>query len=40
MIDSVGNLAIVWASLDRLCSDLPAGQWDLPIGLTSGPGQP
>ncbi len=32
MIDSVENLAIVWASIDRLCSDLPAGQWDIPTG--------
>lgn len=32
MINSVENLAIVWASIDRLCSDLPAGQWDLPTG--------
>ena len=26
MIDSVENLAIVWASIGRLCSDLTAGQ--------------
>ena len=32
MIDSAENLAIVWASIDRLCSALPAGQWDLPTG--------
>ena len=32
MIDSVENLAIVWASIDRLCSGLSAGQWDLPTG--------
>ncbi len=32
MIDSVENLAIVWASTDRLCSGLSAGQWDLPTG--------
>ena len=33
MIDSwFENLAIVWASIDRLCSDLPAGQWDLQPG--------
>ena len=32
MIDSVENLAIVWASIDRLCSDLPPGQWDKPTG--------
>jgi uncharacterized protein (TIGR03083 family) len=32
VIDSVENLAIVWASIDRLCSGLPAGQWDLPTG--------
>ena len=29
---SVENLAIVWASLDQLCSGLPDGQWDLPTG--------
>ena len=32
MIDSVENLAIVWASIDRLCSDLPGSQWELPTG--------
>ena len=32
MIDSVENLAIVWASIDRRRSDLPACQWDLPTG--------
>ena len=32
MIDSVENLAIVWASIDRLCSGLTVGQWDLPTG--------
>jgi len=32
VIDSVENLAIVWASTGRLCSDLAAGQWDLPTG--------
>jgi uncharacterized protein (TIGR03083 family) len=32
VIDSVGNLAIVWASIGRVCSDLPAGHWDLPTG--------
>jgi uncharacterized protein (TIGR03083 family) len=29
---SVENLAIAWASIDRLCSGLPDGQWDLPTG--------
>ncbi len=29
---SVENLAIVWASVDRLCSGLPPGTWDLPTG--------
>jgi len=29
---SVENLAIVWSSIDQLCSGLPAGQWDLPTG--------
>jgi uncharacterized protein (TIGR03083 family) len=28
----VENLAIVWSSIDQLCSGLPAGQWDLPTG--------
>jgi uncharacterized protein (TIGR03083 family) len=32
VIDSVENLAVIWASIDRLCSGLPAGQWDLPTG--------
>jgi uncharacterized protein (TIGR03083 family) len=32
VIDSVENLAIVWTSIGRLGSDLPAGQWDLPTG--------
>lgn len=32
MIDSVENLAIVWTSIDRLCSDLPPCQWDIPTG--------
>jgi uncharacterized protein (TIGR03083 family) len=32
VIDSVENLAVVWVSIDRLCSDLPAGQWDVPTG--------
>jgi len=30
--DSVENLAIIWASVGRLCSGLAAGQWDLPTG--------
>jgi uncharacterized protein (TIGR03083 family) len=29
---SVENLAIVWASVVRLCSGLPDGKWDLPTG--------
>jgi uncharacterized protein (TIGR03083 family) len=29
---SAGNLAIVWASIDQLCSALPGSQWDLPTG--------
>jgi uncharacterized protein (TIGR03083 family) len=29
---SIENLAIVWASIDELCSGLTAGQWDLPTG--------
>jgi uncharacterized protein (TIGR03083 family) len=29
---SVENLAIVWASIDRLCSELPDDQWELPTG--------
>jgi uncharacterized protein (TIGR03083 family) len=29
---SVENLAIVWSSIDQLCSGLPAGQWELPTG--------
>jgi len=29
---SVDNLAIVWASVDQLCSGLPDGQWELPTG--------
>jgi uncharacterized protein (TIGR03083 family) len=29
---TIENLAIVWASIDRLCSDLPGGQWELPTG--------
>jgi len=32
VIASVENLAVVWASIDRLCSGLPARQWDLPTG--------
>ena len=32
MSASVENLAIVWSSIDQLCSGLPAGQWDLPTG--------
>lgn len=39
MIDSVENLAIVWASIDWLCSDLPVGQWDLPTGVPGMDGQ-
>jgi len=29
---SVENLAIVWASIDRLCSGLTDSQWELPTG--------
>jgi len=29
---SVENLAIVWSSVDELCSGLPDGQWGLPTG--------
>jgi uncharacterized protein (TIGR03083 family) len=29
---TIENLAIVWASIDRLCSDLPDSQWELPTG--------
>jgi len=29
---SVENLAILWASIERLCSGLPANQWDAPTG--------
>lgn len=29
---SVENLAIVWDSIDRLCSDLTGSQWELPTG--------
>ena len=32
MPTSVENLAIVWACLDRLCSDLRDSDWDLPTG--------
>lgn len=32
MDPSVENLAIVWASIDRLCSSLSSAQWDLPTG--------
>jgi uncharacterized protein (TIGR03083 family) len=32
MHDSVENLAIIWASIDRLCSGLPDRQWELPTG--------
>lgn len=32
MASSVENLAIVWASIDRLCSELPDDQWQLPTG--------
>ncbi len=32
MYSSVENLGIVWASIDRLCSGLADGQWDLPTG--------
>jgi uncharacterized protein (TIGR03083 family) len=29
---STENLAAVWASVGRLCSGLPASEWDLPTG--------
>jgi uncharacterized protein (TIGR03083 family) len=29
---SVENLAVVWASIDQLCSGLDARQWDRPTG--------
>jgi mycothiol maleylpyruvate isomerase-like protein len=29
---SVENLAIVWDSVDRPCSDLPGSEWELPTG--------
>ena len=32
MSASVENLAIVWSSVDQLCSGLSAAQWDLPTG--------
>ena len=32
MSASVENLAIVWSSVDQLCSGLPDGQWELPTG--------
>ena len=32
MLTSVENLAIVWASVDRLCSGFGDAQWDLPTG--------
>ena len=32
MYTSVENLAIVWASIDQLCSGLPDSQWELPTG--------
>jgi uncharacterized protein (TIGR03083 family) len=32
MYISVENLAIVWASVDQLCSALSDSQWDLPTG--------
>ena len=32
MSASVENLAIVWSSVDQLCSGLSAAQWDLPNG--------
>jgi uncharacterized protein (TIGR03083 family) len=32
MDTSVENLAIVWASIDQLCSGLRDSQWDLPTG--------
>src|SRR2546429_1275323 len=32
MSASVEHLAIVWSSIDQLCSGLPAGRWDLPTG--------
>lgn len=32
MCTSIENLAIVWASVARLCSGLPDSQWELPTG--------
>lgn len=32
MSNSVENLGIVWASIDRLCSGMPDRQWELPTG--------
>ncbi len=32
MSTSVENLATIWASIDRLCSGLPDGAWELPTG--------
>ncbi len=32
MYTSIGNRAIVWASIDGLCSDLSDSQWDRPTG--------
>lgn len=32
MYASIENLAIVWASIDRLCSGLSSAQWNLPTG--------
>ena len=32
MPTSVENLATVWASMDRVCSDLSDGDWDRPTG--------
>lgn len=29
---SIENLAIVWASIDQLCSGFPGTEWDLPTG--------
>jgi uncharacterized protein (TIGR03083 family) len=29
---SIENLAIVWASIDQLCSDLAGSEWELPTG--------
>ena len=32
MYSSVENLAIVWASVDRLCAGLPDRDWELATG--------